>query len=88
VTSYETAQGELPALDAYDAFILSGSRHGAYEQLPWIVSLLAWTRDAVQARQRLLGVCFGHQVCSRGGTALACVHLDVRVRIRCLPDAP
>jgi GMP synthase-like glutamine amidotransferase len=72
VTSYETARGELPALGAYDAFILSGSRHGAYEQLPWIDSLLAWTRDAVEARQRLLGVCFGHQVRSRA--AAAAVH--------------
>jgi GMP synthase-like glutamine amidotransferase len=62
VTSFETAAGELPPLDGtFDAFVLSGSRHGAYEPLPWIADLLAWTRAAAAARQRLLGVCFGHQ---------------------------
>lgn len=63
VASFETAAGQLPPLDddAFDGFILSGSRHGAYEQLPWIAELLAWTRRAVAARKRLLGVCFGHQ---------------------------
>jgi GMP synthase-like glutamine amidotransferase len=63
VSSFETERGELPPLDdSFDGYVLSGSRHGAYEQLPWIADLLAWTRDAVASRRRLLGVCFGHQV--------------------------
>ena len=62
VDSFETEARSLPPHGAYDGYILSGSRHGAYEQLPWIDELLAWTREAVARRQRLLGVCFGHQV--------------------------
>ena len=62
VESFETEARALPPHGAFDGYILSGSRHGAYEQLPWIEELLAWTREAVQRKARLLGVCFGHQV--------------------------
>ena len=62
VESFETEARHLPPHGAFDGYILSGSRHGAYEQLPWIADLLAWTREAVARNDRLLGVCFGHQV--------------------------
>lgn len=62
VDSFETEARQLPPHGAYDGYVLSGSRHGAYEALPWIAELLAWTREAVAKRDRLLGVCFGHQV--------------------------
>ena len=62
VESFETEARCLPPHGAFDGYILSGSRHGAYEQLPWIADLLAWTREAVARKERLLGVCFGHQV--------------------------
>ena len=74
MTSFETEAGELPALGAFDGYVLSGSRHGAYEQLPWIAELLAWTRAAVAARERLLGVCFGHQA-RRARTWCGCTSL-------------
>ena len=61
MVNFETAAGELPPLGAFDGYVLSGSRHGAYEALPWIAALLDWTRAAAAARERLLGVCFGHQ---------------------------
>ena len=60
--SFETEARQLPPHGAYDGYVLSGSRHGAYEPLPWIAELLAWTREAMARRERLLGVCFGHQV--------------------------
>ena len=62
VESFETEARQLPPHGAFDGYVLSGSRHGAYEKLPWIEELLAWTREAVARRDRLLGVCFGHQV--------------------------
>ena len=60
---------ELPSLGPaapgapppFDAFVISGSRHGVYEDEPWVAALLDWVRAAHRAEKRLLGVCFGHQ---------------------------
>jgi len=45
-----------------DGWVISGSRHGAYEDLPWIPPLEQLIRDIWQAKQPLIGVCFGHQI--------------------------
>ena len=45
-----------------DGWLVSGSRHGAYDNLPWIARLEAFLRDAYAARVPLVGICFGHQV--------------------------
>ncbi|WP_420586687.1 type 1 glutamine amidotransferase [Ruegeria sp.] len=45
-----------------DGWIITGSRHGAYEDHPWIPPLEDLIR-AIQASGRpLIGVCFGHQI--------------------------
>ncbi|MEO0912309.1 MAG: type 1 glutamine amidotransferase [Pseudomonadota bacterium] len=55
--------GEMPgAVDAADGWIVTGSRHGAYDDLPWIAPLKEFLRAAVAARVPVIGVCFGHQV--------------------------
>ncbi|MFN4312414.1 MAG: type 1 glutamine amidotransferase [Ferrovibrio sp.] len=52
----------LPAPDSRDAWLLTGSRHGVYDDLPWIEPLKGFIR-AVAAKQRpMVGVCFGHQI--------------------------
>ncbi len=60
---YDVEIGCLPA-DLYDCerFIITGSRAGAYQTLPWIPRLEHWIRSAVVAGRPLIGVCFGHQV--------------------------
>lgn len=55
--------GELPdALDDYDVYILTGSPHGVYEDLPWIRAVEDFVRRAAAAGKVLIGGCFGHQL--------------------------
>ncbi len=60
---YQVQQGELPLfLDECDAYIITGSKAGAYEDHSWIAPLSAWIIEANQAETKLLGICFGHQL--------------------------
>lgn len=52
----------LPRLDAYDAVLVSGSRHGATDELPWIGALGGFLREASAAGVPTVGICFGHQL--------------------------
>ncbi len=45
-----------------DGWLLSGSRHGAYEDLPFIPPLENFIRTAYKAHVPMVGVCFGHQI--------------------------
>lgn len=45
-----------------EGWLITGSRHGAYEDLPWIARLEDLIRAIHAARVPLVGVCFGHQV--------------------------
>lgn len=62
-TTYDVTEGAFPArVDAADAWLITGSRHGAYEDLPWIAPLESFLQSAAAARRPMLGVCFGHQI--------------------------
>jgi GMP synthase-like glutamine amidotransferase len=64
--SFETisvVNGEtLPAPDAFDAWLIPGSRHGVYDDLPWIEPLKNFIREVAQIKRPMAGVCFGHQI--------------------------
>ncbi|MBV2360423.1 type 1 glutamine amidotransferase [Thalassococcus sp. CAU 1522] len=45
-----------------DGWLITGSRHGVYEDHPWIAPLEQLIRDIVEADKPLIGVCFGHQI--------------------------
>jgi GMP synthase (glutamine-hydrolysing) len=45
-----------------EGWLLTGSRHGAYDDLPFIPRLEAFIRDAFAEDVPLVGVCFGHQI--------------------------
>lgn len=45
-----------------DGWLITGSRHGAYDDLPFIAPLEAFIRDAYAAHVPLVGICFGHQI--------------------------
>ena len=53
-----------------DAWLLTGSRHGAYEDHPFIKPLEALIRDIHASDWRMTGICFGHQIIATalGGT--------------------
>jgi GMP synthase (glutamine-hydrolysing) len=62
-TPYFVVDGEMPnAVTEQDAWLISGSRSGAYEDLPWIPPLEVFLREAFAASVPLVGICFGHQV--------------------------
>lgn len=64
--------GEFPDSPAdMDGYILSGSKHGVYEDHDWLPPLKDFIRACAAARVPMIGVCFGHQVIAEalGGKA-------------------
>ncbi|MEM7073495.1 MAG: type 1 glutamine amidotransferase [Pseudomonadota bacterium] len=60
---YDVVDGQFPAgPDAADGWLITGSKHGAYEDHPWIPPLEALIRDIRAAGRPLVGICFGHQI--------------------------
>lgn len=65
-------EGEhLPNPKDYDGYIISGSRHGVYDDLPWISVLQQFIQDCWDQEVKMVGICFGHQLLahSLGGKA-------------------
>lgn len=60
---YDVENMEFPA-DIHDAdgWLLTGSRHGAYEDHPFIPPLEDFIRKAYAAPVPMVGICFGHQI--------------------------
>ena len=55
--------GQFPdSLDGYDGVFLSGSPHGAYENIDWILREHDLIRNAAEKDIPMLGVCFGQQI--------------------------
>ncbi len=67
VRYFNALKGHLPDqqfMQAHpnDLYLITGSKAGAYEAHDWIAPLDRWIRHAFDQGQRLLGVCFGHQI--------------------------
>lgn len=61
--SYSVINGEMPdSVHECDGWLITGSRHGVYENLPWMLDLQAFIREIDAAKVPLVGICFGHQV--------------------------
>lgn len=45
-----------------EGWLITGSRHGVYDDLPFIKPLEGFVRDAFAARVPMVGICFGHQI--------------------------
>ncbi|WP_298915168.1 type 1 glutamine amidotransferase [uncultured Roseobacter sp.] len=45
-----------------DGWLITGSKHGAYEDHDWIPPLEDFIREAYDANRPMIGVCFGHQI--------------------------
>ncbi len=48
--------------EAADGWLITGSRHGAYEDHPWIPPLEDLIRQIVESGRPIIGICFGHQI--------------------------
>lgn len=51
-----------PDVHACDGWLITGSRHGVYEDHPWIPPLEDFIRKAYAERVPVVGICFGHQI--------------------------
>lgn len=61
--TFAVVDGQFPAAaDACDGWLITGSRHGAYEDHAWIPPLESLIRDIKARGLPLIGVCFGHQI--------------------------
>ena len=60
--TYDVAAGALPPdVGRHDAYLITGSPAGVYDDLPWIAPLMTFLR-AAKGRAKLVGICFGHQI--------------------------
>lgn len=63
VTGYRWVGGEVPAsIHDCDGWLISGSRHGVYDELDWMAPMQEFIREVAGAELPLIGVCFGHQI--------------------------
>ena len=61
--TFAVLDGEFPErIDAFDALLITGSKHGVYEEHDWIAPLENLIRDAYEKKIKTIGVCFGHQI--------------------------
>ncbi len=69
---FRLTEGELPADAAEcDAWLITGSPQGVYDDHPWIDRLSSFIRSAFAAGRPQVGICFGHQILAHalGGRA-------------------
>lgn len=69
--AFAVVDGAFPGgIDECDGWLITGSKHGAYEDHPWIPPLEAFIRECYAAARPMIGVCFGHQIIAQamGGT--------------------
>ena len=60
---YNVVKGEYPPEDRrYDAYLITGSKADSFGSDPWIEALRGYVLKLYQRGDKLLGVCFGHQL--------------------------
>lgn len=63
VSVWDMVARERPEkLDDCDGWLITGSRHSVYEDLPWIRDLESLVREIHESRRKLVAICFGHQL--------------------------
>ena len=60
IETYDVQAGSLPDHpNGHDAFMITGSPAGVYDDFPWIAPLMEFIRAAKDSP--MVGICFGHQ---------------------------
>ncbi|HUJ76444.1 MAG TPA: type 1 glutamine amidotransferase, partial [bacterium] len=62
-TVCDVEHGHFPErVEQFQGYLITGSRASAYDEAPWVRTLLELARAVHARRLPLLGICFGHQV--------------------------
>ena len=62
-TVYNVMQGDYPSDDeTFDAYLVTGSKADSFGTDPWIQTLKTYLLNRYERGDKLLGVCFGHQL--------------------------
>ena len=60
---YHAMDGQLPnTVSGDELYLITGCNLSAYDDIKWIKELLLWIVKANEARAKMVGICFGHQV--------------------------
>ena len=60
---FNVMKGDYPPAEArFDAYLVTGSKADSFASDPWIETLKAYLLERYQAGDKLLGICFGHQL--------------------------
>jgi len=62
-TSFAVVDGIIPAQPSLcDGWVITGSPHGVYERLPWMLQTEEFLRSVIHQHIPVVGICFGHQL--------------------------
>lgn len=62
-TTWNVVDMEFPeSPEAAEGWLITGSRHGAYEDHPFIPPLESFIRSVQSSGRPMIGICFGHQI--------------------------
>ena len=60
---YKVIENNFPQkMDECDAYLITGSKFSAYDDLLWINNLKLFIKEAIKKKKKLVGICFGHQI--------------------------
>tara|TARA_B100000214_G_C23905558_1_gene598679 strand:+ start:35 stop:736 length:702 start_codon:yes stop_codon:yes gene_type:complete len=61
--TYEVQFDHYPKeINECDAYLITGSKASAYEEISWIIKLKEFIQTLNQNKKKLIGICFGHQI--------------------------
>ncbi|MEM5528733.1 gamma-glutamyl-gamma-aminobutyrate hydrolase family protein [Gammaproteobacteria bacterium AS21] len=60
---FDLLEGNMPTdVNVCDAWLITGSKFGVYEQHSWIAPLMEFVQQAYAVDVPMVGICFGHQL--------------------------